>query len=315
MEFYDRELLVIAEKYCEKVKNLSEHLLNDNNIAETTTQELEEFKLFLVEYLRDYQHFKRFNEYQILFEIFIYLAKTENNEETDVKFKAILSKYFHDILSEYEFDFKKFVRQKLLTKFEDLLQKIPTNETHLKNAIEDYKLCESFACFPTHHDKFIDGYHGTTIYILVKYYEIDFKKYITLVTIRAYNRAKTVLDSTDYSLLTSNTKEMLLRDINEFCEKFENSNDIEEFALYAIKHLKYPKKYLSLEDFPLSDREILKEITNKLKIDKANSKFEEGNKYVMQRTGFKIYTINEALNQYITEKIKLQMEFVAQFLN
>lgn len=94
LEFYENKLNLMAGDLCENFKNLSDQLLNDNfNDSAALTPEIKDLQQFLEQFLRDYTHFKRYQNFQPLLSLIIqtadlnYINKYVTNPETQMKFK------------------------------------------------------------------------------------------------------------------------------------------------------------------------------------------------------------------------------------
>ncbi|KAM7352576.1 uncharacterized protein ACRADG_005033 [Cochliomyia hominivorax] len=121
LDFYENELFLMAESFCEKFKNTSENLLSTEEIKEASTPELKEFKNILINFLHEYPNLKRFELQPILLMGFINLQNTEEQQmekysEMFKKYKELFSRYFGTLIQEYEKNYNKLINEKFLNK-------------------------------------------------------------------------------------------------------------------------------------------------------------------------------------------------------
>ncbi|KAM7353456.1 uncharacterized protein ACRADG_005509 [Cochliomyia hominivorax] len=297
LEFYDQEFSLIAENFCEKAKNLSEKLLKDKEIKESSSVQLKEYKIFLEHLLQDYPHIKRFNLYQPLLAVIINTISTETINKFDrdyedhIKFKEIFKQKFTEILQEYEQNYKKFILDKFVPKTEELKQKLKEedlqNMPKFQEMVEKLKNCQDFNCFPLYLDPMFSAMNiSQEIYI--KYSKKDLKKAIGLIAIRINDYGLSLLNSEKFLQLSKETQKHLIEDVNDFNSKFINNNDIDKFIQSLEGKPYFPHKYENNDNLPLDDREILNELLSKLKTASNNDKYELGNVNVINNLTFKM---------------------------
>lgn len=156
LDFFDTELQNLAGDFAEGAKNVSEILLQTEDLKKTQIPEQKELKKSLQAFLTDYPHAKRFGTYQPLLMTFInlmnpeYNNQTEGNQEINIKFQQLLKENFAIVLKDYEENYKKFIKNKFLIKLEDFKRQISSEELKdmpdLNEMVEKLKNCTSYQC-------------------------------------------------------------------------------------------------------------------------------------------------------------------------
>ncbi|KAM7354276.1 uncharacterized protein ACRADG_006008 [Cochliomyia hominivorax] len=294
LEFYDKELQIIAEEFCEKAKNVSEKLLDDKDIKEASTPELKEFRNFLQTLLRDYPHFKRYKIQGPLLEVLIRTVIMDldilrsQRRQADLKFREIVKKYFSNILQEYEQIYGKFLKEKFLKKMENFKQQSSANDLKqmpkIDKFIDQLRTCQSYECFPTNLDELLVAVNANPE-LAKEYINKDDKIVMFSRCLLEYKMVKMILNDERFSELSLEFKQIYTKDINEFISSFENQTDIKQFLQLTVEKLNYPRKYGQYKqkandsnteaiDVPSKDQELLKEILEKNVANLMKSKFE-----------------------------------------
>lgn len=319
LEFYENELNLLAEDLCEKFSNSSEILLKTKEMQETLTQELKDLKIFLQEFLRDYPHIKRYRNFQPLLILITNTANTnytndnENYAEMGLKFKETFRYYFKDILKDYAKNYETFVQKKVLPKIENSHKQLqPENKNHLPKflqMIENFKTCKEFECFPTYMDELILRLNFTKE-LIMKYTINDYKHFLNIVYIKAYNRSKVLLKDDKLKQLSEEVKHNLTQDLNDFIQTFENNTDTEEFVLKAKEKLNLHKKYYRNTNFLPNDQELLNEFFKKPKINWNDiSKYDLALNDVMESLSITMVLFLVSVPDEIPEKYKPLLEY------
>ncbi|KAM7352865.1 uncharacterized protein ACRADG_005221 [Cochliomyia hominivorax] len=285
LAFFDQELFLLAEKFCENAINLSELLLKDLEINEASSDQLKDLKQYLEHLLEDYPHFKRYKLYQPLLAKLMDTINIETinrfhpDYENYVQFKKIFKENLKEILQEFEQNYKKFIQEKFLPKSVALTQQLNEEELQkmpkFQEMVEKLKNCQDYLCFPLYIDPVLKPMNVSQE-LLVKYSEIDFKKSIALIAIRINNYGPSLLNSKKFQQLSKETQRKLIEDVNDFNSKFQNNSDIDKFIQLFDGKMYYIQKYERNENLPLEDREIWKEILIELKPGPIKDKYDMG---------------------------------------
>ncbi|KAM7351821.1 uncharacterized protein ACRADG_004550 [Cochliomyia hominivorax] len=307
LEFYDKELQIMAKEFCEKAKNVSKTLLEVKDIKEASTPELKEFQKFLQMFLRDFTHFKRYNIYGPLLEIFLDLSKKDHTKQN---FNLILEKYFANPLQKFKQNYEKFIKEDFLTKIADF--KNQSNKEDVKDNIDYIKSCQDYECLTTNLEYVFEGVNATKE-LSTAYLPLEEKKLLLLISINCYNVAKGIQQDEQFSQLSSAAKQNITKDIKNYSTNFENHQNISEFWSEIGENLNYPIKYdwnmknSTFKDlnFSLSDEQIFKKIVNKYKFEKEKSLYEKRFAHITIGTILKMMLFSSVTQ----EKTKLIVTF------
>lgn len=274
LDFYENALNLMAEDLSENFKNLCEQFLKYNMVIKdsSATNESSDFKLFLEQYLRDYPHLKRYRNFEPLLSLILntanldYHNEFEKDHETDMKFKKIFKQYFTAILQDYEENYKKFIKEKLLPIIEDpygnLIPENKRQSPEYKKLIENLKTCQEFSCFPKSPD-FLMPVLNMTKDLVMKNTIKDYTRFLNIILIGTYNRSHLILKDELIFQLSQEIRKNLTLDIQEFMEIFEYNSNTIEFLSKVKENLNLPKKYYKNTNFSANDQKILNEIFEK----------------------------------------------------
>lgn len=241
LEFYDNELNLIAEEFCEKFKDLSTNIIENNYIEEKP--KLKQLKIYLRQLLNDYPHFKRYGNLQSLLSL---LIKKENQTYIykigeGVIFEKIFSLEFSEILQNFKEKYEKLVNT-------------------LSSEVQEY--FETLPCCATSSDALL-WTHYSLKDLVIKYAMKDYKKSLNIEILGAYKAGKLLLKDELLSHLSFDIKTNLSNDVIEFLKIFENNNDTDKFVMGFKDNLDFGDRYLYNGDLSPPDRIILDEIFTK----------------------------------------------------
>lgn len=287
-----------------KAKDLSKNLLKNESIFKDSTLEQQEFKQFLNDFLQDYPHIERYKLYEPLLTTIIQVLKSnyhgepeEEDEINNYKFYLILQQNFLNLLQEYGDNYKKFIKEKFLAKFEDFQQQLEAEDLKdlklFNDTIEKIKSCENYECVHTNNNMLlmtIKADHDT----IRKYKKLELRKCLIYFLIAVDNVSKEILRNKLFQHVSFELKHNMTQDINDFVEKFESNNDIELFAKeFDSNEIHFLKKYFRMKTISSHDRKLLGIITMKVLIakddDELLSKYDLAKNYIME---VMVYTIN-----------------------
>lgn len=270
LDFFDTELQNLAGDFAEGAKNVSEILLQTEDLKKTQIPEQKELKKSLQAFLTDYPHAKRFGTYQPLLMTFInlmnpeYNNQTEGNQEINIKFQQLLKENFAIVLKDYEENYKKFIKNKFLIKLEDFKRQLSSEELKdmpdLNEMVEKLKNCTSYQCLPTNLDSLLMALKCTSKDSLYKYFEADLKRGLTFALIRQNNVLKTFMkDNTKISQLEGDCRKNLTNFTNEFITLFENSREIVKILELNKEKINFEEKLKNDLEFCSKDRKFLQD--------------------------------------------------------
>lgn len=280
MEFYENELNIVAGEFAENTFKLSEKLLNDLNAYNETTvvEELKELKNSMEHFLRDYPHIKRFKLYQPLLTLYLNVIRKSSaislnvNSDFQQKFGDIVMKYYGDITKNFEENYMKNIKGPFLKKLEDFYKKNEVkNMSDLRDYISDLKSCQKALCLPIKMDSLLKALEPPQD-LFQKYGKLLLNKYIAFIYIRIYYIGKDILKTDKLSELDVQTKENLIKDINEFLKEFVQENDIEKMLAATSNKEYFITKYYNNTN--LKDHKLLQEIFENSKLSISNSEYE-----------------------------------------
>ncbi|KAM7351573.1 uncharacterized protein ACRADG_004364 [Cochliomyia hominivorax] len=321
LDFYENELFLMAANFSEKFKNTSENLLSTKELQEAATPELKEFKNSLNHYLQDYPHFKRFKLQPILLMTLINLQDMEGNEmdkeqEIVIKFKELFQKHFKSLLKEYDENYTEFIKGKFSNKFEDLKKHFESKEfqniTELNNYIDILKSCRNYKCFPQYIDPILLKLNITDE-LQLKYFKRDYKQYATLILIRFNTVGQRMLKSEKLLKLSSETRNTLICDVNNFKTILEESDDIEQFINSITIAPSFPQKYLNNSNLPLEDREIIDDVMKEYKASLGDNIYEKLSVGIMVVLALKIAAVSLFLGGNQMEDLRSIKEYLDTF--
>lgn len=312
LEFYENELNLRAEDFCIKAKVVSEKLLRNETLFKESTLEQQEFKQFLKDFLRDYHHIERYKLYEPLFTTFINVLITNyhmNAEEEDEikasKFQQMIELYFSQLLQEYKNSSKIFIKEKFLPKFEELKKLLNSKELReVSRTIDKMTECQNYGCFPTNINPILMQIN-VNYDIIAKYEKLQLKKGLIYFLMQLDNASKNILKNDLLKELSSEIKQNLTRDINDFISKFESNKDITSMAIsFESKQLYFLKKYYKNMNFSLNDRKLLNQILEKVfnandDQDNKASRYDLCKNYIIEGLVFNM----NLFDHYLTDRI------------
>ncbi|XP_037827575.1 uncharacterized protein LOC119615639 [Lucilia sericata] len=160
-EFHYNELQILNEKFCEKVKILSEKLLEDQIVQLAATKEINEFKNNITDFLYHYPYYIRYKLFSELADLFrSHITDIDNSTTDSLYINQLLNTHgYNEITENYDNIFKKFVQEKFLPKFEELTSQLTPEELkkeiNILDVIKDFKNCHNYDCFHNYFIRFI----------------------------------------------------------------------------------------------------------------------------------------------------------------
>lgn len=228
---YENQLDEIAKDFCVKFKNISNHLQLNDDINRASTPALQDLKIFLQQFQRNYSNFVRYGNYKSLLILIVntanltYTNKYEKNTDKDLEFKKIFRHYFAEILKDLEEIYERFL------KFLYLKNKNPFTLSA-----------------------------NTPKNLLIDYARKDYNRYLNIKFIGLCERVRLLYQDKLLSELRSYIEEQLRLDILGIITTFIKNSNIEMFVWESRYKLNLQHKYLDDNRFSAKDHEILERI-------------------------------------------------------
>ncbi|XP_065358375.1 uncharacterized protein LOC135952392 [Calliphora vicina] len=264
VEFYDNGLESIDKDFCEKAKVLSEKLLQDKVVKQPKTPIMRKFKQNLTDFLRDYNSYQRYGLTQQLVLIFKdKLPDHSHNKDIEYIWKLLEKQGYYEMDKNYESKYMKFVKNKILTKFEEFKEQLNQQELKQhKDLIKGYnklKRCQTYKCQSKYLYKLLR--YSTPKAELLKYINEKVDSIYIFYGNTADNISKAVLKHKRLSQLPNNLKLNLTKNIKDFNEKYEKHQHIDElYKLLNQFHDNILQKYYYNTTIPLKEQKLIKQI-------------------------------------------------------
>ncbi|XP_065356753.1 uncharacterized protein LOC135951099 [Calliphora vicina] len=269
VQFYDQELLLLSNEFCEKAKSFCEKILQDEMVQQPKTPKMREFKQNITDFLQEYTAYKHYgliNELVLLFEDKI--PEPSNDQDSQYIWQLLRKLGYHELSDEYENNFQKFAKQKFLPKFEELKLQLSTEELkqheNLLKWFKGLKQCQDYKC----DHKYFSRLLRTPKEQLFGYVHEQLENINIYYGNNAYNIAKAVLKDQRLKQLNPAVQQNLTNILREFIGKYESNHDVNK--LFNIAQIFYNQIILKFYYNPLDDQQLLVTIFD----DKGYVKFE-----------------------------------------
>lgn len=273
IDFYENGMTLLSKDFCQKAQKLSEQILKDNRIQKGESRLLKEFKQNLTSFLHNYEFFERYGLYNKMLAIFSEMTigfyytegKTkENLQDSQYILKVLKSKGYDTICDEYEQKFQEFIKEKFLAKFAEFQKQLsPQDLKQHQNLLEwfkELKQCQDYRCYYRYFNLLINVIHTPKEQLLELINE-NLERITLFYILGLKEVAQQLQKDHNISKLSTALKTALIKDLNDFLEKFASNVKFERtHDLILMFHNNLAVKYYYNNSLASQDHEILKNI-------------------------------------------------------